>query len=56
LRITRDTAAVYTATDNSEVENSVQERSPGGSPFTSAISLSVWIKSQPNAKATQKGN
>jgi hypothetical protein len=33
-----------------------KSRFPGVRLFILAISLSVWIKSQPNAKATRKGD
>jgi hypothetical protein len=54
-RIARDTAAIDAATDDSEVENPIQWRFPGVRLFALAISLSFWIKSQPNVKATEKG-
>jgi hypothetical protein len=53
-RIARDAAAVDAATNDSEVENSVQKRPPGVRQFILAISLSFSSKSQRNAKATQK--
>ncbi len=53
-RIARDAAAVDAATDDSEVENPIQRRPPGVRQFTLAISLSFWIKSQPNPKANRK--
>jgi hypothetical protein len=53
-RIARDAAAVDAATNDSEVENSVQKRPPGVRQFTLATSLSLFSKSQPNAKATEK--
>ena len=54
-RVTRDAAAIDAAPNDREVENSIQRRFPGVRLFASAISLSVWIKSQPNMKATEKG-
>src|SRR2546430_6483960 len=50
-RVARDAAAVDAAPDNREVENPIQRRFPGVRPFTLAILLSFWIKSQPNTKA-----
>jgi hypothetical protein len=54
-RIARDATAIDAATNDSEVENPIQGAFPGVRLFTLAISLSVWSKSQPNAKATGKG-
>src|SRR5258708_39436443 len=51
-----DGAGVDAASDDGEVENPVQKSLPRGVRlFTLAISLSLWIKSQPNPKATEKG-
>src|ERR1700739_853638 len=55
-RIPRDAPAVYTAPNDCEVEIPIQRRFPGVRLFILAILLSVWIKSQPNVKATGKGN
>ena len=54
-RVARDAAAVDAAPNDCEVENPIQRRFPGARLFTLAILLSVWIKSQPNVKATEKG-
>src|SRR6266702_5661121 len=54
-RIARDTAAVDAAPDDREVENPIQRRFPGVRPFTLAILLSLWIKSQTNVKANGNG-
>jgi hypothetical protein len=55
-RITRDAAAIDTATDDSEVEYPIQRRFPGIRLFILAIWLSVLNKSQRNAKASENGN
>jgi hypothetical protein len=54
-RVARNAAAVNAAPNDCEVENSVQRRFPGVRLFTLAIWLSVWNKSQPNVKASEKG-
>src|SRR5665647_3629781 len=55
-RVARDAAAINAAPNDCEVENSIQRRFTGVRLFTLAISLSVWNKSQPNVKASEKGN
>jgi hypothetical protein len=54
-RVARDAAAVDAAAYDREVEDSIQRRIPGARLFTLAVLLSVWSKSQPNVKATEKG-
>jgi len=54
-RVARDAAAVDAAAYDREVEDSIQRRIPDARLFTSAILLSIWNKSQPNAKTSEKG-
>jgi hypothetical protein len=55
-RIAGDAAAIDAASDDCEVENPIQKTLPPGvRQFALAISLSVWTKSQPNPKASEKG-
>src|SRR5579859_633500 len=51
--VARDAAAVDAASNDQEVENPIQGASPAFALL--AISLSFWIKSQLNAKATRQG-
>src|SRR5215218_3830199 len=56
-RVARDTAPVDAATDDREIEKSVQTRLPTRRwPFRSAIWLSYSSKSQPISKANRKGD
>src|SRR5580692_6985559 len=54
-RVARDTTTVDAAPNDCEVENPIQRRFPGVRLFTLAILLSIWNKSQPNAKASENG-
>src|ERR1700758_1653697 len=53
-RIARDAAAIDTPSNDREVENPIQRTLPRRIAFTSAISLSILIRSQPKAKAKRK--
>ena len=55
-RIARDAAAIDTPSDDREVENPIQRTLPRRVAFTSAISLSILIRSQAKAKAKRKWN
>ena len=55
-RIARDAAAIDAAPNDGEVEDSVQRTFPQTIAFALAISLSILNKSQPNTKASEKGN
>ena len=55
-RIARDAAAIDTPSDDREVENPIQRTLPRRVAFTSAISLSILIRSQAKAKEKRKRN
>src|SRR5262249_7738938 len=52
-RIARDTAAIDAASDDGEVENSLQQTLPRQFAFDWAISLSFLIRSQSKTKASE---